>query len=80
MNPDRDTSLCCNFIYDLATLLKEEAFAAKKTRQETQSDFDRGYLFAMMNVISLLKSQARAFDAEEYIPQLKDTDPERDLV
>lgn len=80
MNSDQGPSKCCDFIYDLATLLKEEALAAKKAKQETQSDFDTGYLFAMMSVISLLKSQARAFDAEEYVPQLKDIDPENDLA
>lgn len=72
-----------NYIFDLVTLLKEQAREAKTEADhptEGNEGYNNGYLMAYHMMISLMKNQAIAFGIQEEEIGLDDIDPERDLL
>lgn len=72
-----------SYLYDTIALLKIQAKEAKKEADNPEvgnSSYNNGYLMAYHTVISLMKSQALAFNIDEERLGLADIDPERDLL
>ena len=72
------------YLSDLGALVKEKALNAKKEKVKTQEsddyNYSLGYLTAWMEVVSLLKDQAEAFEIEYTELGLDDIEPESDLM
>jgi hypothetical protein len=80
MNP---TTLA-NYLKDLGTLLREDAYAAKKARDnagdESARQFEGGRLMAYNEVISTMQSQAIAFGLTHDEVGLGGIQTDRDLT
>jgi len=73
-----------NYLFDLGLLLKEQAFEAKAEREthraNSSESFYLGQLLAFHRVISLMQQQATAFQIPLEDLQLKEIEPDKDLV
>ena len=69
-----------NYLLDLGTLLQERVLEAKKSSQESGSDYDLGRLMAYHEIISLMVQQAEAFGMELKEINLVGLDSEQDLL
>lgn len=69
-----------NYVKDLGHLLKGRAFEAKRNAQGSSDSYDRGFLMAFYEVISLMRSQASAFGFEFDDVGLADINPDSDLL
>ena len=69
-----------NYLVDLATLLKEEAFEAKNQKIAVGKEYEIGYLAALRDVLSLMQQQANSFNIPLSDINLSDLDPEKDLT
>ena len=73
-----------NYLFDLGSLLREQALDAKQAagtaRGTGDEAFQSGRLLAYYEVLSLLVSQARAFELPAEDLHLCGLDPDRDLL
>ena len=70
-----------NYLFDLGTLIRDRAFEAKTSRQESANeDYHIGRLMAYYEVISLMIHQAEVFGIELSEINLTEIDPGRDLL
>ena len=67
-------------LFDVGRELIERAKAAKADAASSRSDYDKGRLFALYEVISLLVQQADAFGVDRVAIGLENVDAERDLL
>jgi len=75
-------SSCENYLKDLGFLIKQEALEAKSRRalaRASERDFCDGRLMAYNEVLSLMKSQAIAFQIDQSVIGLNDFDPDAEL-
>jgi len=74
-----------NYLYDLGYLIKEEALASKKERDQKSRNsrkftFQEGRLAAFHYIIGLMQQQAEAFGIPLEELRLDDIDPDKDLL
>jgi hypothetical protein len=69
------------YVRDLADLLTQEARRATKSAPGPATDWESGYLMALVSILDLMKQQAVAFDLPMTdLGSLADLDPERELL
>lgn len=73
------------YLRDLGNLIKENARKAKQTASEQEADtedyqFQTGRLMAYYEVVSLMQQQAQGFEIPLEELDLKDVNPDRDLI
>lgn len=81
MNESDDTYAL--YLRDLVSLAKEQAREAKLRENNASGDertFQSGILMGWYSIISLMQSQAKAFDIPLEALGLDDIDPDRDLT
>lgn len=76
MNEDRFR----NYLLDLGSILRETAVAAKHKEQQNSDAYNIGYLMALLEVISVMQSQAVQFGIALDEIGLEGIDPETDLL
>ena len=69
-----------NYLLDPGTLIKEKALAAKSAKDQSGHDYDVGYLMAWHEVVSLMQTQAVAFEIDVAAIGLEGIDPATDLL
>jgi hypothetical protein len=78
------TSPTEHYLRDLGALIKEEALAAKRSKDAASGSdaygYELGRLAAWHEVVSLMQQQAVAFGLETADVSLDDISPERDLL
>jgi hypothetical protein len=68
------------YLIDLVSILKEEAYEARKKRGPNSDDFYEGRLMAYYEFVSLLKQQADAFGIDLKDINLQDFDEFKELL
>ena len=71
------------YLLDLATFLKERARQAKaeaRSESPNASDFKNGVVMGYYHVLSIMRSQARAFEIPLQELNLHDIDPDSELL
>lgn len=71
------------YLHDPSAMSKEGALEARQQRVEASAkdvDYATGRLMAFHEVISLMQQQADAFGIDRADLELRDIEPERDLV
>jgi hypothetical protein len=80
----RNTETYRNYLFDIGLLLKEEALQARAQREthrgSSLESFYCGQLLAFHRAVSLMQQQAVAFQIPLEDLQLKEIDPDKDLV
>jgi hypothetical protein len=78
------TSTAEHYLSDLGALIKEQALAAKHSKDAASGsdnyDYELGRLTAWHEVVSLMQQQALAFGLDPAELSLDDVSPERDLT
>jgi hypothetical protein len=69
-----------HYLRDLGYLIKEAALSAKAEAAADPGDYTRGQLMAFYEVVSLMQSQAVAFEMPFEQLSLEGFDPDRDLL
>jgi hypothetical protein len=69
-----------NYLRDIGTLLREEAIRAKGSPNASEPEFQAGVRFAYVSVLSMMQSQARAFNIPLDKIGLEGLDPETELL
>jgi hypothetical protein len=75
-----EDQLAMYYLRDLGLLIREKAFEAKATKDQTNDPFDIGRLAAYHEVVSLMLSQADQFRLGAESVRLEGVDPDRDLL
>lgn len=75
-----DGRTASSYIRDLGQLVGEKALEAKKNAQSSSDSYDIGFLMAFHDIVSLMQSQAIAFDIPFNEIGLSDIDPDTDLL
>ena len=78
------TNVSENYLRDLGFLLREQAFLAKErldlSKGTASEQFESGRNMAYYEMLSLMLSQAKAFQIPISQLALQDIDPDRDLL
>jgi hypothetical protein len=68
------------YLKDLGLLIKEQALAARSTRDRNQDAYSIGALMAWHSMVSIMQSQAVLFGIDLSRVGLEAINPERDLL
>ena len=78
-----DAEAIQDYVCDLVTTIKMRAREAQKQKEKSSGtdlyDFNLGFLAALAEVVSLIRSRAQAFNIDPEEINAADIDPDRDL-
>jgi len=69
-----------HYLFGLGVLVREHATEAKINHEQNPDDFSLGQLIAWHRIVSLMKSQAFAYNIDDKKLGLEGIDPDRDLI